>query len=79
MIPLHMNRLLSILLLCCIYSHVYAQTPYDAFALEVSRPILDVVQDMDTYKDSLQQTQIDTTQYDQKARNEASRNYNCGL
>ena len=49
-----MNHLLSILLLFCVYSHLYAQTPYDAFAPEVSRPILDVVQDMDTYKDSLQ-------------------------
>lgn len=42
-----MNRLLSILLLCCVYSHLYAQTPYDAFAPEVSRPILDVVQDIE--------------------------------
>ena len=42
-----MNRLLSILLLCCIYSHLYAQTPYDAFAPEVSSPILDVVQDIE--------------------------------
>ena len=54
MIPHCMNHLLSILLLFCVYSHLYAQTPYDAFAPEVSRPILDVVQDMDTYKDSLQ-------------------------
>ena len=56
-----MNRLLSILLLCCIYSHLYAQTPYDSFSPATSRPILDVVQDMDAYKDSLQQTQMDTT------------------
>ena len=53
-----MNRLLSILLLCCVYSHVYAQTPYDSFSPATSRPILDVVQDMDTYIDSLQQTQM---------------------
>ena len=57
----YMNRLLSILFLCCIYSHLYAQTPYDAFAPEVSRPILDVVQNLDAYNDSLQQTQMDTT------------------
>ena len=49
-----MNRLLSILLLFCVYSHLYAQTPYDAFASEVSRPILDVVQNLDAYNDSLQ-------------------------
>ena len=54
-----MNRLLSILFLLCVYSHLYAQTPYDAFAPEMSRPILDVVQDMDTYKDSLQSSPMD--------------------
>jgi hypothetical protein len=54
-----MNRLLLILFFFCVYSHVYAQTPYDAFAPEVSRPILDVVQDMDTYKDSLQSSPMD--------------------
>ncbi len=54
-----MNRLLSILLLFCVYSHLYAQTPYDAFAPEMSRPILDVVQDMDTYIESLQPPQLD--------------------
>jgi hypothetical protein len=54
-----MKRLLSILLLFCVYSHLYAQTPYDAFAPEVSRPILDVVQDMVAYKDSLQPSQLD--------------------
>ena len=56
-----MKRLLSILLLCCVYSHLYAQTPYDAFAPEVSRPILDVVQNLDAYKDSLQPSPMDTT------------------
>ena len=56
-----MKRLLSILFLFCVYSHVYAQTPYDAFAPEMSRPISDVVQDMDTYKDSLQPSPMDTT------------------
>ena len=59
MIPHCMNRLLSILFLLCVYSHLYAQTPYDSFSPATSRPILDVVQDMDTYKDSLQQTQMD--------------------
>ena len=54
-----MNRLLSILLLFCVYSHVYAQTPYDSFSPATSRPILDVVQDMDTYKDSLQSSPMD--------------------
>ena len=49
-----MNRFLSILFLFCVYSHLYAQTPYDSFSPATSRPILDVVQDMDTYKDSLQ-------------------------
>ena len=56
-----MNRHLSILLLCCVYSHLYAQTPYDSFSPATSRPILDVVQDMDTYKDSLQSSPMDTT------------------
>ena len=54
-----MNRLLSILLLFCVYSHLYAQTPYDSFSPATSRPILDVVQNIDTYKDSLRQTQMD--------------------
>ena len=54
-----MNRLLSILLLYCVYSHLYAQTPYDSFSPATSRPILDVVQDMDTYKDSLQPSPMD--------------------
>ena len=54
-----MNRLLSILLLFCVYSHLYAQPPYDSFSPATSRPILDVVQDMDANKDSLQQTQMD--------------------
>ena len=49
-----MNRLLSLLLLCCIYSHLYAQTPYDSFSPATSRPILDVVQNLDANKDSLQ-------------------------
>ena len=59
MIPHYMNRLLSILLLYCVYSHLYAQTPYDSFSPATSRPILDVVQDMDTYKDSLQSSPMD--------------------
>ena len=54
-----MNRLLSILLLFCVYSHLYAQTPYDAFVPEVSRPILDVVQNLDAYNDSLQSSPMD--------------------
>ena len=54
-----MNRLLSILLLCCVYSHLYAQTPYDSFSPATSRPILDVVQDIDTFKDSLQSSPMD--------------------
>ena len=56
-----MKRHLSILLLCCIYSHIYAQTPYDSFSPATSRPILDVMQSMVANKDSLQQTQMDTT------------------
>ena len=54
-----MNRLLSILLLCCVYSHLYAQTPYDSFSPATSRPILDVVQKMVANKDSLQPPQLD--------------------
>ena len=54
-----MNRLLLILFFFCVYSHVYAQTPYDSFSPATSRPILDVVQDMDTYKDSLQSSPMD--------------------
>ena len=54
-----MNRLLLILFFFCVYSHLYAQTPYDSFSPATSRPILDVVQDMDANKDSLQQTQMD--------------------
>ena len=45
----------------CTCINIYAQTPYDAFAPEVSRPILDVVQNMVANNDSLQQTQMDTT------------------
>ena len=56
-----MNRLLSILFLCCIYSHLYAQTPYDSFSPATSRPILDVVQNLDAYNDSLQPSPMDTT------------------
>ena len=54
-----MNRLLLILFFFCVYSHVYAQTPYDSFSPATSRPILDVVQNLDANKDSLQQTQMD--------------------
>ena len=56
-----MNRLLSILLLFCVYSHLYAQTPYDSFSPATSRPILDVVQNLDAYNDSLQPSPMDTT------------------
>ena len=59
MTPPYMNRLLLILFFFCVYSHVYAQTPYDSFSPATSRPILDVVQDMDTYKDSLQSSPMD--------------------
>ena len=55
----YMNRLLSILLLCCIYSHLYAQTPYDSLSPATSRPILDVVQNLDAYHDSLQPSLMD--------------------
>ena len=54
-----MKRILSILLLFCVYSYIYAQTPYDSFSPETSCPILDVVQNLDAYKDSLRQSQID--------------------
>mgnify|MGYP007130620527 CR=1 FL=1 len=43
----------------CTCINIYAQTPYDSFSPATSRPILDVVQDMDTYKDSLQPPQLD--------------------
>ena len=56
-----MNRLLSLLLLFCVYSHLYAQTPYDSFSPATSRPILDVVQNLDAYNDSLQPSPMDTT------------------
>ena len=45
-----MNRLLSILLLFCVYSHLYAQPLYDSFSPATSRPILDVVQNLDAYQ-----------------------------
>ena len=45
----------------CTCINIYAQTPYDSFSPATSRPILDVVQDMDTYKDSLQSSPMDTT------------------
>ena len=45
----------------CTCINIYAQTPYDSFSPATSRPILDVVQKMDANKDSLQQTQMDTT------------------
>ena len=50
-----MKRILSILLLFYVYSFIYAQTPYDSFSPETSCPILDVVQNIDSYKDSLRQ------------------------
>ena len=56
-----MNRLLSILFLFCIYSHLYAQTPYDSFSPATSRPILDVVQNLDAYNDSLQPSPMDAS------------------
>ena len=43
----------------CTCINIYAQTPYDSFSPATSRPILDVVQNIDTYKDSLRQTQMD--------------------
>ena len=55
-----MKRILSILLLFCVYSYIYAQTPYDSFSPETSCPILDVVQNMDSYKDSLRQVKLGT-------------------
>ena len=55
-----MKRILSILLLFYVYSFIYAQTPYDSFSPETSCPILDVVQNIDSYKDSLRQAKLGT-------------------
>ena len=45
----------------CTCINIYAQTPYDSFSPATSRPILDVVQNLDANKDSLRQTQMDAT------------------
>lgn len=37
-----MKHIISILLIACICIGVYAQTPYDSFAPETSRPLLDI-------------------------------------
>ena len=37
-----MKHILSILLLACISLSSYAQTPYDSFAPETSRPVLEL-------------------------------------
>ena len=55
-----LEQMKYILLLFCVYSYIYAQTPYDSFSPETSCPILDVVQNMDSYKDSLRQVKLGT-------------------
>ena len=37
-----MKRVIAIFVLACICIGVYAQTPYDSFAPETSRPILEI-------------------------------------
>ena len=43
----------------CTCINIYAQTPYDSFSPATSRPILDVVQNLDAYNDSLQPSPMD--------------------